>query len=290
MISCIAFWLSVTRCISEKQTIQTINCSTMASSSTKRSHAVYVVSDDDAEAESATSQAKKPKTKGVPFREGPGLWAMITSLPAQTTNQLLYELCQIDATGKTVQDRIENLHKADIAAKAAASAAKARAKAVAEIAAPAVNFDSYSRTCWHALNTEHKRSKSSKQFEAASEVYEVLTSSKDKIMSIAEKGTRWETRRNALEVLRKITKSIILCELQVIRHELLKSGDLMIEFADAMFEIVHDFSHLERQRYKDEGLYEKLHELQYEDDDITIEGLDKVYWLFGLESDEESDE
>ncbi|KAL3418137.1 hypothetical protein PVAG01_09852 [Phlyctema vagabunda] len=47
-------------------------------------------------------------------------------------------------------------------------------------------------------------------------------------------STRWETRRNALEVLRKICKSMILCTESVNRHVLMKSEDEVAPLADSM--------------------------------------------------------
>ncbi|KAE8446354.1 hypothetical protein EG329_012103 [Mollisiaceae sp. DMI_Dod_QoI] len=106
-------------------------------------------------------------------------------------------------------------------------------------------------------------------------------------MNQAGKGTRWETRRNALEVLRKISKSVMLCDEQVIRHEIMKDGILLGEFADSMLQLAEGMNELERQRYRDEGLYEKLFELQDECDVIYMEGLQKVYAVFDGEEVED---
>jgi hypothetical protein len=46
--------------------------------------------------------------------------------------------------------------------------------------------------------------------------------------------TRFEMRRNALEVLRKICKSVMLCDEQQIRHELMQDGMRLAEFAESM--------------------------------------------------------
>ncbi len=64
-----------------------------------------------------------------------------------------------------------------------------------------------------------------------------LGDARKSIMEEAGPVTRFETRRNALEVLRKISKSVMLCQEQEIRHELLKDGVLLAEFADIMLRL-----------------------------------------------------
>lgn len=203
---------------------------------------------------------------------------MITSLPASKTNSILYQLCQQNPHLAHV---IQTAHQENLMAKVAAEATK-----------PAINFDSYSRNCWHALNKEHKGSQSSEQDIAALDVSNELDDARLAIMACAGKGTRWETRRNALEVLRKISKSVMLCEIQLIQHELMKDGMLLGTFANSMLQLAKGMSELERKRYRDEGLYEKLWQLQDECDDIDMEGLQKVYAIFDgqeVEEDEEAD-
>jgi hypothetical protein len=75
-----------------------------------------------------------------------------------------------------------------------------------------------------------------------------------------------ETRRNALEMLRKISKSIMLCEEPLIRHELMKDGICLSGMADNMLELAEGMTADERDRYKEEGLYEKLVNLEQECD------------------------
>jgi hypothetical protein len=125
---------------------------------------------------------------------------------------------------------------------------------------------------------------------AAFKVSNELDSARNAIMSQAKKGTRWETRRNGLEVLRKISKSVMLYDMQVIQHELMKGGLLLSGFATLMLQLAKEMSELERQRYRDEGLYEKLWELQNECDDIDMEGLQQVYDVFdGREIEDDDD-
>jgi len=81
-------------------------------------------------------------------------------------------------------------------------------------------------------------------------------------MDAAEPGTRWETRRNALEVLRKICKSIMLCEVDVIKHEIMSDGFTLDEFSEDMCELARGMTEQERGKYDEEGLLEKLEELK----------------------------
>ena len=83
----------------------------------------------------------------------------------------------------------------------------------------------------------------------------------------------------------------MLCDEPQIRHELMKDGYMLGQFADSMRELSRGMTKEERSRYKQEGLYEKLLELQTECDPIDMEGLPAVYKIFeGEDDDEEGDE
>lgn len=254
----------------------------MTSSSSKRTHAVYISSDDESTTQPVSA---RPSAKRARAEPDPALWNLITSLPPSKKDHILLTLCQKDPA---LADHVRHTHQQHLAEEAANEAARKAAE-------PPVNFDQYSRTCWHALNTEHKRKKSSAQYNAAGDVSHDIDNARRAIMKKAGKGTRWETRRNALEVLRKISKSVMLCEVQVIRRELMKDGILLGGFADSMLRLAKGMSEFERQRYKGEGLWEKLWELQgeCEDIDINMRDLFKVYSVFDgapVSQDEEEDE
>lgn len=83
----------------------------------------------------------------------------------------------------------------------------------------------------------------------------------------------------------------MLCDEPQIRHELMKDGYMLGQFADSMQELSRGMTREERSRYKQEGLYEKLLELQTECDPVDMEGLPAVYKIFeGEDDDEEGDE
>jgi len=117
-----------------------------------------------------------------------------------------------------------------------------------------------------------------------------LSDARTAIMEEAGPETMFETRRNALEVLRKICKSIMLCDEQQIRHELMKDGMVLGEFAESMTELANGMTKEEREKYKDEGLYEKLVELQGECESIDMEGLADVYAIFDDEDEDDDEE
>jgi hypothetical protein len=112
-----------------------------------------------------------------------------------------------------------------------------------------------------------------------------LSNARLAIMAEADPETRFETRRNALEVQRKICKSVMLCGEEQIRHELMKDGMLLGEFAESMLELAKGMTKEERERYREEGLFEKLAELQEECDEIDMERLADILVVF--EQDEE---
>jgi len=191
------------------------------------------------------------------------LWNMITALSNETTQSMLFQFCH---DNPSLSKHVSAAHQTRLAA---------------ERAKPAINFDSYSRECFHALNTKYKRMGGSKQFDMVPDVCEVLESAREAILEKASKDTKWETRRNAMEVLRRISKSVMLCDEGVIRHEIMKDGIELGYFAEAMVGIARDMTVAERERYKDEGFYEKLVDLQTECDwELEMEGLRELYETF----------
>ncbi|CAG8972155.1 hypothetical protein HYALB_00009703 [Hymenoscyphus albidus] len=227
------------------------------------------------EAPSYPSPSKKSRVTSD--SDSTPLWEMITGLQPLELSTILYNICSEDPS------------RADLVRSAYA------ARLVEERRRPPVNFDYISKDCWHTLNMKYKRLSASKQCDMMGDIGAVLRKS---IKSVSEKAgpeTRWETRRNALEVLRKISKSIMLCDERQIRHELMKDGCTLASFADAMLELAQGMSSEERERYKDEGLYEKLVELQTECEEwsINMPGLEDIYGVFDEDSegdDEEEDE
>jgi len=119
------------------------------------------------------------------------------------------------------------------------------------------------------------------QFDAMGDICEELESARSSVLEQAHANTTWETRRNALEVLRKISKSIMLCDELYIRHELMKDGEELGYFSEAMVSLARGMTEEERKRYKDEGLYEKLVDLQTVCDwETDMEGLREVFEIF----------
>ena len=83
----------------------------------------------------------------------------------------------------------------------------------------------------------------------------------------------------------------MLCDEPQIRHELMKDGYMLGQFADSMQELARGMTKEERMRYKQEGLYEKLLALHEECDPNDMEGLPAVYKIFaGAEDDDEDAE
>jgi hypothetical protein len=138
------------------------------------------------------------------------------------------------------------------------------------------------------MNKKYSRLSSSKQYNMMGDIIGVLHLHEEAIMKKANSDARFATRRNALEVLRKIAKSIILCDEQQIRHELMKDGYILCQFADNMIDLARGTSVEERKKYK-EGLYKKLVDLQNDCKDIDMEGLQEVYAIFDGVKDEDGD-
>lgn len=209
---------------------------------------------------------KRPRTEIEP-----SLWNQILSLPHTTIQSLLYQIC---SANPSLSSFVTSAHNARVAE---------------EAARPPVSFDHYSRDCWYTMNKKYKRLSCGQQFEMMGDICQVLDESRDAIVEAAGAGVRWETRRNALEVLRKISKSIMLCDEPQIRHELMKDGYMLGQFADSMQELARGMTKEERMRYKQEGLYEKLLALHEECDAGDMEGLPAVYKIFDGAEDDDGD-
>ena len=110
------------------------------------------------------------------------LWDQICKLSPQTTQKVLYEICLQNPSASAFVESADTARLAEEANK------------------PPVNFDSYSKSCWHTLNTEYKRLSGSKQYEAMGDIYSVLSDSREAIMKKAGPDTKWGTRRNALVI------------------------------------------------------------------------------------------
>jgi hypothetical protein len=222
--------------------------------------------DSFAEANGTSSASKKPRTDSAK------LLATIRALPLETTQGLLDRICQEDPR---IAVRVQDAYTAHLA--------KLAAK-------PPVNFDHYSKECWYTLNKKYARLRPGQQYGMMGDIMGELSEARTAIMEKAGPETKFETRRNALEVLRKICKSIMLCDEQQIRHELMKDGMVLGEFAESMVELAKGMTMEERERYKEEGLYEKLVELQGDCESIDMEELADVYAVFDGEDNGEGDE
>ena len=229
-------------------------CTKMSVNSTKRDFSAFEEPNGVSESSSKKPRADKYSLDKV------ALWTMITALSGATTQTILFQICH---DNPSLAHHVQSAHDERLGA---------------ERVKPAINFDSYSRSCWNTLNRRYKRASSSLQFDAMGDICEELESARTSILDQAHANTKWETRRNALEVLRKISKSIMLCDEQLIRHELMKDGLELGYFADAMAVLARGMTEEERGRYKDEGLYEKLVDLC--DWETDMEGLREVFEIF----------
>lgn len=156
-----------------------------------------------------------------------------------------------------------------------------KAKAAGKVVEQPPNFDSRSKECWHALNTEYKRLKPSQQVMKVGSVVRVLKEGREDIVARADiaRPTRWETRRNALETMRKICKSVVLCDLPVIKKEIV-NGEVLGEFMGDMVKLAVNMTKRERQLYEEEGLLEKLVEMR--EWEMEMPRLETLLDIFGV--------
>jgi len=201
------------------------------------------------------------------------VWDMITRLPTETTHALLYNICTSTPSASSIVQAAYSEHVANLARK------------------PPMDFDFLSKNCWYTLNEKYAGVSSISQFDAMDDIMNSLADARRQVLKEAGKEERWETRRNGLEVLGKISKSVMLCEQPQIQQELMESREELGAFAEAMIEIAGVMSEEERAIYVEEGLYEKLVELQTHCEwEVEMEGLRELYEIFDGPGDEEEEE
>ncbi|WWD03379.1 hypothetical protein V865_001431 [Kwoniella europaea PYCC6329] len=108
--------------------------------------------------------------------------------------------------------------------------------------APPKDFDYLSKSCWKELNVNHRTLRPSQQFEIIGDISEVIENAIATILKGYKESPRVETKLSALETLRKIGKSIILCDEGEIRKGVMNDttpsvlDDAMVEILDGMVE------------------------------------------------------
>ncbi len=70
----------------------------------------------------------------------------------------------------------------------------------------------------------------------------------------------------------------------------MKDGMVLGEFSESMAELARSMTPSERERYKEEGFYSKLLELQHECEPDDMEGLQEIYGIFDGAEDSADEE
>jgi hypothetical protein len=148
----------------------------MASNTSKRTFDDF----SDANGSESSLATALPSSKRPRAEPDPALWDQIYKLPPQTMQKVLYEICMANPSAAAF---VHSAHTARLAE---------------EANKPPVNFDYYSKTCWHTLNSKYKRLSGSRQYEAMGDIYSELSDSVEAIMKQAGPDMKWQMRRNAL--------------------------------------------------------------------------------------------
>ena len=194
----------------------------------------------------------------------------ITSFDSETVNKMLLDAaCQYpDILGK-----IEN--------EASVRAAAERNKVL--------DFDYLSKSAWKTLNVTYDRLRDSQAFEMSGEAAASIQSDLKIIKRQCPETASFETKRSALETLRKIWKSICL-SVGVIPREIRKDYFIKRHLSTTMLRIAESLSDAEKETLRP-WCNGKLVELPDLGDDCEMsEALQKVVNLFTYEDDEDDDE
>lgn len=149
---------------------------------------------------------------------------------------------------------------------------------------PAQSFHANTEACWEMLNVTYPALKEASEttlYELRTKVLDFLSKHRRDILDSASLARIWETRRNAIEALRKICRNILLCSDTDLQIDIVEDKKTLPAFADAMCYIADGMTDVERFKYKNEGLCEKLGQLKDECDSVThIPALEKLLDLF----------
>lgn len=160
-------------------------------------------------------------------------------------------------------------------------------------AAPPRSFDYLSKSCWHAMNMTHLRKRGSQRFESAADVmYDDLEPAIQTILRgcLREHPTPG-TRANGLETLRKISKSVLLCDVDEIRRELMNGLGAPGALAGAMVQILQAMGPEEIERFSASQTAEGIRWVDQAMAEYSAEDYTKVIDLiFGPEDADESDQ
>ena len=148
-----------------------------------------------------------------------------------------------------------------------------------------ISFDYLSKSAWKTLNVEYSRLSGSHQYQKAGEAEREVA----RCIKTIRRGCPIEaslgTKRNGLETLRKIGKSICLSSIDVLGHEVQKSFQYNNILDKAMRKIAKSLSKEERETIAFGGSadkwIEKLEELEkLSKDRCLFEGLKEVVGIF----------
>jgi hypothetical protein len=149
---------------------------------------------------------------------------------------------------------------------------------------PPKSFHSYTESCWEMLNVTYpalKAASDSTLYELRTNVLDVLEKNRSAIIESGGISSIWETRRNAIEALRKICRNIMLCVDRDLQIDIVEDKKTLPAFANAMCNIAEGMTNAERVKYRDEGLCERLLQLKDECDWMThVPALEKLLAIF----------
>ncbi|KAJ5935789.1 hypothetical protein N7466_005336 [Penicillium verhagenii] len=155
-----------------------------------------------------------------------------------------------------------------------------------------VNFDQYSGSIWRQINVDYSSMRGSKQYEMAFDVAGSVSSTISLIAAKCAQFANPQTRRNGLETLRKIGKTICLSSNDTLGHEVQKQFQSDPSLENAMHDIVAEMSTEEREAIQRDPLWQKLEELEaLANDHCVFDGLRGVLeTIQGVGDDDDSDE
>jgi hypothetical protein len=158
-----------------------------------------------------------------------------------------------------------------------------------------IDFDHHSKSVWKELNITYRSMSGSRQYDISSDVADRINSTIENIVTQCRRPSSPQTRRNGLEVLRKIGKSIVLSR-DTLGHEVQMQYQWDKSLEDGMLEILEQMDQSELVDIRggitgSSELWQKLLELEsLASSSCCFEGMREVIEFINGSDSEDEDE
>jgi hypothetical protein len=194
-------------------------------------------------ASAANKRQRSPEVGATAISGAVDFISLLSLLPAETINKILIQAAQQHPdVGESVVSEYTKMLAAE--------------------QAKTIDFDKYSKLAWKSMNAKFSRASGSRQYEKSFEVSGEITDCINAISDATPAHASFGTKKSALETLRKIGKSLSLCEGGTLESELVKQWQMDNQLESTMMRIAQSMTVEERAAIMTKEFQDKLIELE----------------------------